>query len=105
MTQRFTLAEEEYLRTLWLMTLTMHDTPHVSYPPFPATSQQQLTYVPAWPAAQSGPPPPMPLTQSALPALFPVPPSPVAPPAPVLPVAPPQYFSYPLGGGGPMPNY
>ena len=99
------LAEEEYLRTYWLMTLTMRDTPHVFYPPFPAAPQQQPTYVPIWLAVQSGPLPHMPLTQSTLPTLFPVPPTPIAPLTPVPPVAPPQYFSYPPGSGGPMPNY
>jgi len=59
-------------------------------------------YVPAWPATQLGPPPPMPSTQLTPPAPFPVPPSPIMPPAPV---APPQYFGYPPGSGGPMPNY
>src|SRR5882724_2959090 len=97
---RFTLAEEEYLLTVQLTTLTLQDAPHVSYPFFLAAPQQQLMYVPAWLAAQSGPLPPMPLTQSALTTPFPVPPTPIVPP-----VAPPQYFGYPLGGRGPMPNY
>jgi len=37
-------------------------------------------YVPAWLTALLGPLPPMPLTQSAPPAPFPVPPTPVMPP-------------------------
>jgi len=53
-TQRFTQVEEDYLRTFWLMTLTTSDAPPAPYHPFPAAPQQQLTYLPVWPAAQSG---------------------------------------------------
>ena len=69
-------------------------------------------YVPAWPAAQSGPLPLMPPTQPAPSAPFPVPPAPVMPfmlpfqaPPVTPPVVPPQHFSYPPGGWGLMPNY
>src|SRR5882724_7982695 len=91
----------------------MHDTPPVPNPPFLATSQPQLMYVPMWLTVQSGPLPPMPLAQPAPPALFfQAPPAPMlvppaTPPAamPVPPVAPLQYFGYPPGGWGLMPNY
>src|SRR5882724_12731153 len=119
MTQRFTLAKEEYLHTFQLMTPTMCDTPPVSYPPFFATPQQQPMYVPAWSAVQLGPLPSMPSTQPTTPAPFPVPPTPVGPPAPFFlvpptampmhpiapPVAPPQYASYSPGRWVPMPNH
>src|SRR5882724_4736238 len=78
-TQRFTLAEEEYLHTFQPMTLTASDTPPAPSHPFLATPQQQPMYVPAWPAAQLGPPPLMPLTQPAPSAPFPVLPAPVTP--------------------------
>src|SRR5882724_3425661 len=61
-------------------------------------------YTPVWPAAQSGPPPPMPLTQPATLAPFPVPPAPVTPQV-VLPAVPPPHFGYAPGGWGPMPNH
>src|SRR5882724_3216244 len=96
----------------WPMTSTMSDAPPAPYYAFPATPQQRLTYIPAWPAVQSGPLPPMPPTQPAPLAPFPVPPAPVAPlallfqaPPVSLPMVPPQHFSYPPGGWGPMPNY
>src|SRR5882724_1000968 len=55
MTQRFTLAEEEYLRTFRPMTSTASNPPPAPFHPFPATPQQRLTYVPTWPAVQLGP--------------------------------------------------
>src|SRR5882724_2205844 len=79
-TQRFTLAEEEYLCTFQPMTSTTSHPPPAPFHPIPATPQQQLIYVPTWSAAQSGPLPRMPPTQTA----------PVATPfAP--PMAPPQH--------------
>src|SRR5882724_9225169 len=103
MTWRLTPAEEEYLRMFCLTPLTMCDTPHVPHPPFLAASQLQPMYVPTWPTAQFGPPPPMPQAQ---PAPKPVPPA--TPPAAMHtpPVAPPlQHFSYPPGVWGLMPHY
>src|SRR5882724_3857402 len=94
------------------MTSTTSDAPPAPFHPFLAAPQQRPTYVPAWPAAQSGPPPPIPLTQPAPSAPFPAPPVPVMPQGllfqatPVAPpVVPPQHFSQPLGGWGLMPNY
>src|SRR5882724_10821309 len=100
----FTQAEEEYLRTYRLMTLTHSNslsTPHC----LPSvTPQQRLMYTPVWPAVQSGPLPPMPQAQPAPSAPFPMPPAPVTPPfAP--PAAPPQNVGYAPGSWGPMPNY
>src|SRR5882724_8113620 len=60
-------------------------------------------YTPIWPAAQSGPPPPMPPTQPATSAPFPVPPAPVAPQ--VVPPVVPLQFGYAPGGWGPVPNH
>ena len=116
MTRRLTPAEVEYLLTLRLMPPMVRDASQVPNPAFLAAPQLQPMYVPTWPTAQLGPLPPMPLTQ---PAPFPVSPTPVAPPTlpfqappavmpapPVAPpAAPPQYFGYPHGGWGPMPNY
>src|SRR5882724_4851971 len=42
---------------------------------------------------------------ASTPTLFPVPPAPITPPVIAPPAAPPQYFGYPPGSGGPMPNY
>src|SRR5882724_7442438 len=90
----------------------MSNTPPAPYHPFPAAPQQQLTYVPAWPAVQSGPLLPMPPTHPAPPALvsppappFQAPPAPMPVPLVTPPVTPPQHFSYPPGGWGPVPNY
>src|SRR5882724_10500548 len=59
-------------------------------------------YVPTWLTAQSGAPPPMLQAQPAPPVPF----YQVLPaPMPAPPVAPPQHFSYPPGGWGPMPHY
>src|SRR5882724_2813080 len=103
-TRWFTQAEEEYLRTAQLMTSTLSHAPLTPHRFFSATSHQQQSYTPVWPATQSGPPPPMPPTQPAPPAPVPVPPAPftpqVAPPA-----VPPQHFGYAPGGWGPVPNY
>ena len=90
-THRFTQAEEEYLHTFWLMTLTPSNAPSAPHRLFSA-------------AAQSGPPPPMPSTQPAPSAPFPVPPAPVTPQV-APPVVPPQHFSYTPGGWGLVPNY
>src|SRR5882724_11613722 len=57
-TRRFTQAEEEYLCTFRPMTPTPSNTPSApppSLPFFSAAPQQQPTYTPVWPAAQSGP--------------------------------------------------
>src|SRR5882724_8368590 len=69
-------------------------------------------YIPAWPAAQSGPLPPMPPTQPAPSARFSVPPAPVMPlmppfqaPLVTLPAVPPQHFGYTPGGWGLTSNY
>src|SRR5882724_5295896 len=103
MTCRFTQVEE-YLRTAQLTTSTLRNTPSAPHHLFLAAPQQRLTYTPVWPAAQSGPPPPMPPTQPAPSAPFPMPPAPVAPLFSP-PAAPPQNVGYAPGGWGPMPNY
>src|SRR5882724_11703412 len=103
-TCRFTHVEEEYLCTFWLTTSAPSNTPSAPHRCFSATPQQQPTYTPVWPAAQLGPPPPMPSTQPAPSAPFPVPPTPVAPQV-VPPAVPPPHFSYTPGGWGPMPNH
>src|SRR5882724_8425620 len=100
----FTQAEEEYLHTYRLMTSTHSNSPSTPHRRPLVAPQQRPTYTPVWPAAQSGPPPPIPQAQPAPSAPFPMPPAPVAPPfAP--PAAPPQNISYAPGGWGPMPNY
>jgi len=93
-TQRFTLAEEQYLHKFWPMTSTMSHPPPAPFHPIPAAPQQRLIYMPTWSAAQSGPLPLMPPTHAAPVA------TPVAPP-----MAPPQHFGYPPGIWGQMPNY
>src|SRR5882724_7686243 len=90
-TQRFTLAEEEYLHTFRPTTSTVNNPPPAPFHPFQAAHQQRPIYVPTWSAAQSGPLPPMPLTQAA-PAATPVTP-PMVPPT-VPPTAPHQPFGY-----------
>src|SRR5882724_5232622 len=85
------------------MTLTPSNAPSAPHRLFSATPQR-LTYIPVWPVAQLGPPPPMPLTQPAPSAPFPVPPAPVAPQV-FPPAVPPQYFGYAPGGWGPEPNH
>jgi len=102
------LAKEEHLCTFQPTTLTVSDAPPAPYHPFPATPQQWLTYVSAWPAVQLGPPPLMALTQPAPLAPVLVPPAlvvPLVPPFQAPPVAPPQHFGYPPGSWGQMPNY
>src|SRR5882724_1511495 len=111
-TQRFTLVEEEYLHMFRPTTSTMSDAPPAPYHAFLAPPQQRPTYIPAWPAAQSGPPHPMPLTQPAPSAPFPVLTALVVPltspfqaPPVAPPVVPPQHISYPPGGWGPKSSY
>src|SRR5882724_10411703 len=100
----FTQAEEEYLRTFRPTTSTPSNAPLTPHRLFSAAPQQRPMYTPVWPAAQSGPLPPMPTIQPAPSAPFLVPPIPVAPPV-APPAAPPQHVSYTPGGWGPMPNY
>src|SRR5882724_8578787 len=103
-TRMFTQAEEEYLCTVRPTTSTPSNAPSTPHHRLLAAPQQRPTYIPVWPAAQSGPPPPMPPMPPAPLAPCPVPPAPVAPPV-SLPVAPPQNIGYAPGGWGPMPNY
>src|SRR5882724_6445135 len=103
-TRRFTQVEEDYWRTVRPTTSAPSNTLSTPHHLFLATPHQQQSYAPVWPAAQSGPPPPMPPTQPAPPAPFPVPPAPFAPQV-APPVAPQQHFGYAPGGWGPVPNY
>src|SRR5882724_12773255 len=59
-TRMFTQVVEEYLHTFRPTTLTPSNAPLTPHRLFSAAPQQQPTYTPVWPAAQSGPPPPMP---------------------------------------------
>src|SRR5882724_5982448 len=61
----FMQAEEEYLCTFRPMTSTPSNAPSTPHHLFSATPQQQLMHTPVWPAAQSGPQPPMPPMQPA----------------------------------------
>src|SRR5882724_630385 len=62
-TRMFTQAEEEYLHTHRLTTSTHGDSPSTPHRLPSVAPQQRPTYTPVWPAAQSGPPPPMPQAQ------------------------------------------
>src|SRR5882724_7698687 len=103
-TRMFTQVEEEYLHTYRPTTSTHSNSPSTPHRLPSVPPQQRLTYTPVWPAAQSGPPPPMPQAQPAPSAPFPMPPAPVAPLFSP-PAAPPQNVGYAPGGWGPMPNY